>query len=56
MTFGNRSDQASLEYTLKYNPPMDLAVAKRNLKEAKQILNRLGVVFLLGSGTCLGAT
>ena len=56
MHMGNGSDQASLEYTLKYNPPMDLAVAERNLKEAKHILDQLGVVFLLGSGVCLGAT
>ena len=56
MNLGNGSDQASLEYTLKYNPPMDHAVGERNLKEAKQILDGLGVVFLLGSGTCLGAT
>jgi hypothetical protein len=56
MTSGNGSDQATLEYTLKYNPPMDHGVGERNLKEAKQILDGLGVVFLLGSGTCLGAT
>ncbi len=56
MTLGNGSDQATWEYTVKYNPPMDLAVAERNLKEVKQILDGLGVVFLLGSGSCLGAT
>jgi hypothetical protein len=56
MTLGNGSDQVTLEYTLKYNPPMDPAVGERNLKEAKQILDGLGVVFLLSSGTCLGAT
>ena len=56
MTMGNGSDQAALEYTLKFNPPMDLAVGQRNLNEAKAILDQLGVVFLLSSGTCLGAT
>ena len=56
MTLGNGSDQAYMEYTLKYNPPMDLAAAERNLKEVKQLLDGLGVVFLLGSGACLGAT
>ena len=56
MTLGNGSDQESLEYTNKYNPPMDLAAAESNLKEVKQILDQLGVVFLLGSGSCLGAT
>ena len=53
---GNGSDKATMEYTLKYNPPMDLTVAKTNLKEIKQVLEQLGIVFLLGSGTCLGAT
>ena len=52
---GNGSDSASLEYTFKYNPPMDHAVAERNLKEAKQILDNVGIVFLLFSGACLGA-
>ena len=56
MMLGNGSDKATMEYTLKYNPPMDLTVAKTNLKEIKQVLEQLGVVFLLGSGTCLGAT
>ena len=56
MTLGNGSDQATLEYTLRYNPPMDLAVAENNLKEVKQVLHQLGIVFLLGSGSCLGAT
>jgi len=53
---GNGSDKATMEYTIKYNPPMDLAAAKTNLKEIKQVLEQLGVVFLLHSGTCLGAT
>ena len=56
MMLGNGSDKATMEYTLKYNPPMDLTVAKTNLKEIKQVLEQMGVVFLLGSGTCLGAT
>ena len=52
---GNGSDSASLEYSFKYNPPMDHDVAERNLKEAKQILDNAGIVFLLFSGACLGA-
>ncbi len=56
MYLGNGSDQATLEYSLKYNPPMDPVVAERNLKEVKRILDQLGVVFLLSSGVCLGAT
>jgi hypothetical protein len=56
MTQGNGSDQTTLEYSLKYNPSMDLVVAELYLKEAKQILDQLGVVFLLYKGVCLGAT
>lgn len=52
---GKGSDSASLEYSFKYNPPMDHAVAERNLKEAKHILDDAGIVFLLFSGACLGA-
>ncbi len=55
MESGNGSDQASLDYSLKYNPPIDPAVAERNLKEVKCILDELGVVFMFGSGSCLGA-
>ncbi|MDP6421153.1 MAG: LicD family protein [SAR202 cluster bacterium] len=56
MSLGNGSDMETLEYVNKYNPPIDVVAAENNLKEAKQIMDRLGVVFLLGSGTCLGAT
>ena len=52
---GNGADRESLEFTLKYNPPMDPAAGEKALKEAKETLDRLGVVFLLASGTCLGA-
>ena len=55
MDRGNGSDQASLDYSLKYNPPIDPVVAERNLKEVKGILDGLGVVFMFGSGSCLGA-
>ena len=55
MTLGNGRDQATLEYSLKYNPPIDAKVAEPNLREAKQIFDRLRVTFLLNSGTCLGA-
>ena len=40
MTLSNGSDQEALEYTLRYNPPMDLVVGERNLKEAKEILSQ----------------
>ena len=39
MRLGNGSDQATMEYTLKYNPPIDLAVGERNSKGTKQILD-----------------
>jgi hypothetical protein len=55
MSTGNGSDQESLDFTLKYNPPMGVAAGERALKEAKKILDELGVTFLLSSGTCLGA-
>ncbi len=35
--------------------PMDMTNAEARLKEAKQILDRLGLVFFLRHGTCLGA-
>ena len=52
---GNGSDSESLEFTFKYNPPMDHVVAERILKEAKHIFDDAGIVFLLWSGACLGA-
>ena len=55
MQTGSGNDQASLDYTLKYNPPMDHAAAERNLKQIKSILDDLGVAFMMGSGSCLGA-
>ena len=34
---------------------MEMTVAETVLKEAKQILDELGIVFFLRHGTCLGA-
>jgi len=55
MMLGNGSDKATMEYTMNYNPPLDVAAGERILKEVKYILDKLKVVFMLGSGTCLGA-
>ena len=56
MTTRPGSDKATLEWSFTLAHPMDVAVAEKSLKEAKQILDGLGVVFVLSSGTCLGAT
>ena len=55
METSNGSDESTLEYSWKYNPPMNPIIAEQNLKEVKQVLDQLKVVFLLGSGSCLGA-
>ena len=55
METNSGSDESALEYSWKYNPPMNPTVGERNLKEVKQVLDQLKVVFLLGSGSCLGA-
>lgn len=55
MEMNSGSDESALEYSWKFNPPMNHTVAERNLKEVKQILDQLSVVFLLESGSCLGA-
>jgi hypothetical protein len=55
MVTNSGSDESALDYSFMYNPPMNPTVAERNLKEVKQVLDQLKVVFLLGSGSCLGA-
>ena len=52
---GNGSDEETLEFSFKFNPPTDSVARERALKEVKETLDLLGVTFLLSSGTCLGA-
>ena len=55
MWIGNGADEASMEYTMSYNPTLDIGSAERVLKEVKNIFDGLGIIFFLQSGSCLGA-
>ena len=55
MKSSNSANDAVIDRLTRTIPPMDVAVGERLLREAKQIMDRLGVVFFLRQGTCLGA-
>ena len=56
MASSKRADEAAVESSITALQPVDVDTAARVLREAKQIMDELGVVFFLRQGTCLGAT
>ncbi len=55
MALSNGADESALERTYSDSRPIDVAIVKDMLREAKQIMDQLEVVFFLRQGTCLGA-
>ena len=55
MALSNGAGESALERTYSDSRPIDVAIAKEMLREAKQIMDQLEVVFFLRQGTCLGA-
>ena len=54
MALSNGVEESDVESTYSDSRPIDVALAKDMLKEAKQIMDQLDVVFFLRQGTCLG--
>ena len=55
MASSKRAEDVAVERSIVAFQPMDVAGAETVLREAKQIMDQLGVVFFLRQGTCLGA-
>ena len=55
MVTNNEAGEAAYEKSIRSPKPLDPVAAAETLKDVKRILDQLGVVFFLASGTCLGA-
>ena len=55
MATSKESEAAAVERSISALQPLDVVDAEGILREAKQIMDQLGVVFFLRAGTCLGA-
>ena len=51
----DKEGAAAYEKTITDPKPMDPTTASENLKDIKRILDQIGAVFFIASGTCLGA-
>ena len=55
MTERDAASEATLQEAYRFAPPADPVEAANLLKEARQIVEGLGITFFLRQGTCLGA-